>query len=79
MNGPQNNVILISIYGWKGMGYMRKLFGHKKQYTDDDFDMEDFDTDFDAEETYGEEGGYEEAYDGEGYEDGVEYEEAYED
>ena len=79
MNGPQNNVILISIYGWKGMGYMRKLFGHKKQYTDDDFDMEDFDTDFDAEETYGEEGGYEEAYDGEGYEDGIEYEEAYED
>ena len=79
MNGPQNNVILISIYGWKGMGYMRKLFGHKKQYTDDDFDMEDFDTDFDAEETYGEEGDYEEAYDGEGYEDGVEYEEAYED
>ena len=61
------------------MGYMRKLFGHKKQYTDDDFDMEDFDTDFDAEETYGEEGDYEEAYDGEGYEDGVEYEEAYED
>ena len=56
------------------MGYMRKLFGHKKQYTDDDFDMEDFDTDFDAEETYGEEGDYEEAYDGEGYEDGVEYE-----
>jgi len=48
------------------MGYMRKLFGHKKQYTDDDFDMEDFDTDFDAEETYGEEGDYEEAYDGEG-------------
>ena len=79
MNGPQNNVILISIYGWKGMGYMRKLFGHKKQYTDDDFDMEDFDTDFDAEETYGEEGDYEEAYDGEGYEDGAEYEEAYED
>ena len=79
MNGPQNNVILISIYGWKGMGYMRKLFGHKKQYTDDDFDMEDFDTDFDAEETYGEEGDYEEAYDGEGYEDGVEYEEVYED
>ena len=61
------------------MGYMRKLFGHKKQYTDDDFDMEDFDTDFDAEETYGEEGDYEEAYDGEGYEDGVEYEEVYED
>ncbi|MFU2421884.1 MAG: hypothetical protein ACM677_02955, partial [Bacteroides sp.] len=58
---------------------MRKLFGHKKQYTDDDFDMEDFDTDFDAEETYGEEGDYEEAYDGEGYEDGVEYEETYED
>ena len=79
MNGPQNNVILISIYGWKGMGYMRKLFGHKKQYTDDDFDMEDFDTDFDAEETYGEEGDYEEAYNGEGYEDGAEYEEAYED
>ena len=79
MNGPKNNVILISIYGWKGMGYMRKLFGHKKQYTDDDFDMEDFDTDFDAETTYGEEGDYEEAYDGEGYEDGVEYEEAYED
>ena len=61
------------------MGYMRKLFGHKKQYTDDDFDMEDFDTDFNAEETYGEEGGYEEAYDGEGYEDGGEYEEEYED
>ena len=61
------------------MGYMRKLFGHKKQYTDDDFDMDDFDTDFDAEEPYGEEGDSEEAYDGEGYEDGVEYEEVYED